>query len=108
MAMSMDISATNVLPEPTSPCSSRFICLPVFMNRVVCGVLCLAGMEPRALPEHLRSFARVAVSLLSRQLETLYLRHRLQSLLPRARIHRDGSMAYDPDTAPSPPLNEDD
>lgn len=94
--------------SPETPLFQSVICLPVFMNRVVCGVLCLAGMEPRALPEHLRSFARVAVSLLSRQLETLYLRHRLQSLLPRARIHRDGSMAYDPDTAPSPPLNEDD
>lgn len=91
-----------------TPLFQAVICLPVFMNRIVCGVLCLAGTEPRALPEHLRSFARVAVSLLSRQLETLYLRHRLQSLLPRARLHRDGSMAYDPDTAPSPPLTKDD
>ncbi len=93
---------------PDIPLFQSVICLPVFMNKVACGVLCLAGEDPRPLPENLRAFTRIAASLLSRQLESLYLRHRLQSLLPRARIHRDGSTAYDPDTAPAPPIQEDD
>ena len=33
---------------------------------------------------------------------------RLKSLLPRAKVHRDGAMAYDPDTAPSAPMSEED
>ena len=90
------------------PLFQSVICLPVFLNKAACGVLCLAGMDPRPLPENLRAFARMAVSLLSRQLETIYLRHRLQSLMPRARVHRDGALAYDPDTAPAPHLKEED
>lgn len=84
------------------------MCLPVQLNKVTCGVLCLAGLEPRQLPENLRAFARMAVALLSRHLEVIFLRHRLKNLLPKARVHRDGALAYDPDTAPAAPLNEDD
>ena len=36
-AMSMVISATSVLPDPTSPCRSLFICLPLHMSaRISC------------------------------------------------------------------------
>ena len=84
------------------------MCLPVQLNKVTCGVLCLAGLNPRALPQNLRTFAKIAVTYLAQYLEMLYLRHRLKTLLPRAKVHRDGAMAYDPDTAPSAPLNEED
>ena len=84
------------------------ICLPIQLNKVTCGVLCLAGTDPRPLPQSLRTFAKIAVSFLAQYLEMLYLRHRLKSLMPRAKVHRDGAMIYDPDTAPSAPLNEED
>ena len=37
MAISIESSATNVLPDPTSPCNSLFICLPPAMSaRISC------------------------------------------------------------------------
>lgn len=84
------------------------VCLPVTMNQATCGVLCFAGLEPRSMPEEMRAFVRIAARSLGRHLELLYLRHRVQTLLPRAQIHLDGAPAFDPDTAPVPHLNEDD
>lgn len=92
---------------PGVPDFQAVICLPVQMNKVTCGVVCLAGLEPRALSPHLRTFAKIGAAYLAQYLEMLYLRHRLKTLLPRAKLHRDGAMAYDPDTAPSAPLSEE-
>ncbi|MEG2005437.1 MAG: GAF domain-containing protein, partial [Bilophila sp.] len=93
---------------PQVPTFQSVMCLPVQMNKVTCGVLCLAGLNPRPLPPNLRAFARMAVAHLAQHLELLFLRHRLKTLLPRAKVHRDGALAYDPDTAPAAPLNEED
>lgn len=84
------------------------MCLPVHLNKVTCGVLCFAGLNPRSLSQNLRTFTKIAVTYLAQYLEMLYLRHRLKSLLPRAKVHRDGAMAYDPDTAPSAPMSGED
>ena len=35
IAMSMVIKATRVLPDPTSPCNKRFICLPVIISLLI-------------------------------------------------------------------------
>lgn len=93
---------------PQVPSFQSVMCLPVQMNKITCGVLCLAGLSPRPLPQNMRAFARMAVTHLAQHLELLFLRHRLKTLLPRAKVHRDGALAYDPDTAPAAPLNEED
>ena len=92
---------------PDMPNFQSVMCLPVQLNKSTCGVLCVAGLEPRPLPQNLRIFTKIAVSHLSHYLETLFLRHRLKSFIPRAKLHRDGAMAYDPDTAPAAPLHEE-
>lgn len=78
------------------------ICLPVLVNRTTRGVICLANLTDRQIDEGLRSFLRQSVDHLALFLENLYLRTRLQSLLPKARIHTTGPRAYDPDKAPMP------
>ena len=93
---------------PGVPNFQSVMCLPVHLNKVTCGVLCFAGLSPRSLSQNLRTFTKIAVTYLAQYLEMLYLRHRLKSLLPRAKVHRDGAMAYDPDTAPSAPMSEED
>lgn len=93
---------------PEVPEFQAIMCLPIQLNKVTCGVLCFAGVNPRQLPQNLRVFTKIAVTYLAQYLEMLYLRHRLKTLLPRAKVHRDGAMAYDPDTAPSAPLSEED
>ena len=50
----------------------------------------------------MRSFVRQAVDHLALFLENLYLKVRLRTMLPRARVHSDGPQVYDPDTAPMP------
>ncbi len=83
------------------------VCLPVIMDKTICGVLCLAGLEPRSLPENLRSFVRIAAGELGRYLELLYLRHRIQTFLPRAKVHLDGGTSFESETDPAPHMNED-
>lgn len=92
---------------PDMPQFQSVICLPIQMNKITCGVLCLACQDPRELPSNIRSFTRMAAIQLAQYLERLFMRHRIKSLLPRARVHSDGAMAYDPDTAPSAPLSEE-
>lgn len=87
---------------PDMPDFPAAICMPVMVNRVCKGVLCLANTEPRAIEESLRSFVRMAVDHLSLFLENLYLKNRLQTYLPKATLQREGSCIYDPDTAPPP------
>lgn len=77
------------------------ICLPVAVNKSTRGVVCLANLSPRAPDEILRSFLRQAVDHLTLFLENLYLRARLQSMLPSARIHTPGAQHYNPDKPPA-------
>lgn len=77
------------------------ICMPVPVNRSTRGVVCLANLDPRAADEGLRSFLRQAVDHLTIFLENLYLRARLQSMMPSARIHTRNVRRYDPDNPPA-------
>ena len=97
-----------IAKQPGEPNCKSVMCLPVHLNKVTCGVLCFAGLNPRCLSLNLRTVTKIAVTYLEQYLEMLSLRHRLKSLLPRAKVHRDGAMAYDPDTAPSAPMSEED
>ena len=89
------------------PDFSSAICLPVMINRSCRGVLCMANTQPRPIDESLRSFARQAVDHLGLFLENLYLKNRLQSLLPKTTLSREGARVYDPDSAPMPAKNDD-
>jgi hypothetical protein len=83
------------------------VCLPVAVNRAPTAALCLGGLEPRPIPQAMRSFIRMATDELVQFLEALYLRHRVHSLLPKAKLHKDGATVYNPDTAPSPKQEEE-
>jgi len=63
------------------------VCLPVTVNRVTSAALCLGGLEPRPIPQAMRSFIRMAADELVQFLETLYLRHRVRSLTHRGKAH---------------------
>ena len=93
---------------PNMPVFNAAACLPVVLNRSTCAVLCVASEEPRPLEDSVRMFLRMANAELTGHLEAITLRHRVQQLLPRATLHRDGALSYDPDTAPAARLNEDD
>jgi hypothetical protein len=54
------------------------------------------------MPEVMRSFARQATDHLALFLENLYLKNRLRSLLPKARLHSKGPVAFNPENAPDP------
>lgn len=54
------------------------LCIPVRMEKVLCGVLCLASAEKRAIGDDLRTFASLAADDLGRLLEVLALRYRLR------------------------------
>ena len=81
--------------------------MPVMVNKSTRGVLCLAHTSPRQIDESLRSFVRQSVDHLALFLENLYLKMRLRTMLPRARVHSEGPQAYDPDTAPVPPSSKE-
>jgi len=66
------------------------------------GVLCLAHTTALPMPEIMRSFARQATDHLALFLENLYLKNRLRSLLPKAKLHSKGSPAFNPDKSPAP------
>lgn len=85
---------------PDMPAFQAVICLPVVVNRAARGVLCLGHTEPRSMDEPLRSFVHQCVDHLALFLENLYLKTRLRLFLPKARLHSQGSGAYDPDAAP--------
>jgi hypothetical protein len=84
------------------------VCLPVAVNRATTAALCLGGIEPRPIPQAMRSFIRMATDELVQFLEALYLRHRVRTLLPQAKLHKEGATVYNPDTAPSPKPSEED
>ncbi len=83
------------------------VCLPISINRATTAALCLGGIEPRPIPQAMRSFIRMAADEMVQFLEALYLRHRVRSLMPRAKVHQHGATAYNPDTAPSPVREEE-
>ncbi len=60
------------------------ICVPVIVNKSARGALCLAHGQPRDIDEALRSFVHQCVDHLSLFLENLYLKSRLNSLMPQA------------------------
>ncbi|MDR1776246.1 MAG: GAF domain-containing protein [Desulfovibrio sp.] len=84
------------LPE-SAPSFQSVICEPVTVNKTVRGVVCLAHGAEKRIDEAMRSFVRQAVDHLALFLENLYLKNRLRSVLPKARVHNQGAHAYDPD-----------
>ena len=92
---------------PDMPDFRAVACLPIKINMNTSGVLCLAHSEPMQIDESLRSFINQAVDHLALFLENLYLKTRLRSMLPQARVHGEGPLAYDPDTAPMPHEQEE-
>jgi len=61
-----------------SPEFRSAVCIPISMNKVTCGVLCLASEESRAISDSLRAFLRLAADDLARLLEVLSLRYRVR------------------------------
>ena len=59
------------------------------------------------MDEALRSFVHQCVDHMALFLENLYLKNRLRAMLPKARLHSRGPMMYDPDTAPSQPIEDE-
>lgn len=101
-------AATPVFGKnPLVPDFAASMCLPVVVNNSTCGVLCLAGLEPRVFSEELRAFVRMAVDDMARLLETIALRYRIHKLLPKATLQNSGAVAFDPD-APPPAASADD
>ena len=84
---------------PDMPAFQAVICVPVIINKSARGVLCIAHTDPRVMDEALRSFVHQCVDHLALFLENLYLKNRLRNLLPKARLHSQGPMPYDPDKA---------
>lgn len=90
-------AATPVFGKtPLAPDFASAICLPVMVDRSTCGVLCLAGMEPRDFRPELRAFVRMAADEVARLLEVISLRYRVHSLMPRAAVQQSGGVVYDP------------
>lgn len=83
------------------------VCMPVMVNKVCRGVLCVANTEPRQIDDAMRSFVSHVVDHLSMFLENLYFKNRLRRFLPKARLQYEGGHAYDPDKAPAPDKNAD-
>ena len=78
------------------------MCLPVIISQSTRGVLCLAHTTPLPMPEIMRSFVRQVTDHLALFLENLYLKNRLRSLLPKAKLHTNGPVAVNPDNSPEP------
>jgi GAF domain-containing protein len=78
------------------------MCLPVVISQSTRGVLCFAHTAALPIPEIMKSFARQATDHLALFLENLYLKNRLRALLPKAKLHRKGATAFNPDKSPPP------
>jgi len=78
------------------------MCLPVVISQSTRGVLCLAHTTALPMPEAMRSFVRQAADHLALFLENLYLKNRLRGLLPKAKLHSQGPVKFNPDNAPEP------
>ena len=64
------------------------ICLPIVVEKETRAVLCLAHRSPRHIDESMRSFVHLAVGQLTSFLENLFLRTKVNSLLPEADVHK--------------------
>lgn len=89
--------------HPLVPDFAASMCLPVIVDKYVCGVLCLADMEVRVFTDDLRAFVRMAAEDIARLLEVISLRYRVHSLMPKAALQRNGGLAFDPDSPASSP-----
>lgn len=93
--------------SPLVPEFASSICLPVVVDKCTCGVLCLASMDARSFSPALRDFVRLVADDLARLLDTLSLRYKVHSLMPKAAVQRSGGVVYDPDTVSIPRQTED-
>ena len=99
-----DVSATAPFGKVGDVSNFQTVmCLPVVINQSARGVLCLAHTTALSMPEVMRSFVHQATDHLALFLENLYLKNRLRSLLPKAKLHSKGPVAFNPDNAPEPP-----
>ncbi len=86
--------------QPHRPHFETTICLPVVLNNATCAVLCLAHENPQDLHDDLRLFVHAANAELISYLENITLKHRVQQLLPKAKLHHQGPVPHDPDAVP--------
>ena len=63
------------------------VCLPIMVEKNTRAVLCLAHRSPRHIDESMRSFVHLAIGQLTAFLDNLYLRTKVNSLLPKADVH---------------------
>ena len=63
------------------------ICQPIMVEKETRAVLCLAHRAPRHIDESMRSFMQLAVGQLTAFLENLFLRTKVNALLPEADVH---------------------
>lgn len=89
--------------EVDTPRFNAVVCMPLVINKVTRGVLCLGNTEPKPMDEALRSFMHQSVDHLALFLENLYLKTRLRSMLPKAQLHRHGGMVSNSDDLAFPP-----
>ena len=73
------------------------MCLPIIISQSTRGVICLAHTTNTSMPEVMRSFVRQSADHMALFLENLYLKNRLRELLPRAKVHKNGPLAYNPE-----------
>jgi signal transduction protein with GAF and PtsI domain len=55
------------------------VCIPIMINKNICGVLCLASEEERNISEELKKFLQIVADNLSHLLEVLSLRYRVRA-----------------------------
>jgi len=77
------------------------LCTPIFMEKNLCAVLCLANTEAKSMSPQLRVFIQTVAHYLTQCLEQLNLQHRLRKALPKAQMFHAGATVYDPDSSPS-------
>ncbi len=77
------------------------VCTPVYMDKNLCGVLCLGHVHAQEMSEQFRAFMNSVAQCFTHSLEQINLRYRLSKLLPKTGTYRTGSYSYDPDTDPS-------
>lgn len=95
-------------PKLNSPVFQSIVCLPIFVEQDICGVLCLADEQPKALSPNLREFVRTAGYLLSTRLELITLRHRCQKAIGQSgKLYTDGAFAFNPDADLDSKLDKD-
>lgn len=95
-------SAGNVVTpvfgkHPQVPDFASVICLPLIIEHSTIAVLCLASLEPRMCGDEMRSFLRMVTAEIAILLENISLRFKVRKLLPKANLHQDGALIFDPD-----------